>query len=230
MSTALVLEGALLHEDSGSIRHQSKVRITGLTIKRGFVFENEYMLPGKSSMLSESQCLGPCSIEFPNARRVPRFVVPDVIARRRLKGVDIIGLARRPSILLVVVITNGIVEEELSGPGVDSPPSSIGDREPSSDDDHVEFSGVVDVAIPIDDLEHLGSRITLKSTFDPPPSSKTAICYYTPLSVSSEPATTNTPQHPESVLQMLQREHSSFGSNLVYLFLDMWHSESKIGA
>ena len=30
--------------------------------------------------------------------------------------------------LLVVVITNSIVEEELSGPGVDSPPSSIGDR------------------------------------------------------------------------------------------------------
>ena len=43
-------------------------------------------------------------------------------------------------------------------------PSSIGDREPPSDDDHVEFFAVVDVAIPIDDLEHLGSRITLKST------------------------------------------------------------------
>ena len=67
-------------------------------------------------------------------------------------------------ILLVVVITNSIVEEELSSLGVDSPPSSIGDREPSSDDDHVDFSAVVDVAIPIDDLEHLGSRITLKST------------------------------------------------------------------
>ena len=50
------------------------------------------------------------------------------------------------------------------GPGVDSPPSTIGDREPSSDDDHVDFSAVVDVAIPIDDLVHLGSRITLKST------------------------------------------------------------------
>ena len=74
------------------------------------------------------------------------------------------GLARCPSILLVVVITNSIVGEELSGPGVDSPPSSIGDREPSSDDDHLDFFAVVDVAIPIDDLEHLGSRITLKST------------------------------------------------------------------
>ena len=73
-------------------------------------------------------------------------------------------MARCPSILLVVVITNSIVEEELSGLGVDSPPSSIGDREPSSDDDHVDFSAVVDVAIPIDDLEHLGLRITLKST------------------------------------------------------------------
>ena len=52
----------------------------------------------------------------------------------------------------------------MSGLGVDSPPSSIGDREPSSDDDHVDFSAVVDVAIPIDDLEHLDSRITLKST------------------------------------------------------------------
>ena len=82
----------------------------------------------------------------------------------RLKGVNTIGLARCPSILLVVVITNSIVEEELSGLGVDSPPSSIGDREPSRDDDHVDFSAVVDVAIPIDDLEHLGSRITLKST------------------------------------------------------------------
>ena len=82
----------------------------------------------------------------------------------RLKGVNTIGLARCPSKLLVVVITNSIVEEELSGPGVDSPPSSIGDREPSSDDNHVEFFAVVDVAIPIDDLEHLGSRITLKST------------------------------------------------------------------
>ena len=40
----------------------------------------------------------------------------------------------------------------------------MGDQEPSSDDDHVDFSAVVDVAIPIDDLEHLGSRITLKST------------------------------------------------------------------
>ena len=74
------------------------------------------------------------------------------------------GLARCPSILLVVVITNSIVEEELSGPDVDSLPSSIGDREPSSDDDHVDFFAVVDVAIPIDDLEQLGSRITLKST------------------------------------------------------------------
>ena len=82
----------------------------------------------------------------------------------RLKGVNTIGLARCPSTLLVVVITNNIVEEELSGLGVDSPPSSIGDREPSSDDDNVDFSAVVDVAIPIDDLEHLGSRITLKST------------------------------------------------------------------
>ena len=61
-------------------------------------------------------------------------------------------------------MTNNIIQEELSGPGVDSPPSSISDREPSSDDDHVEFFAVVDVAIPIDDLEHLGSRITLKST------------------------------------------------------------------
>ena len=69
-------------------------------------------------------------------------------------------MARCPSILLVVVITNNIVEEELSGLGVDSPPSSIGDREPSSDDDHVDFFAVVDVAIPIDDLEHLGSGIT----------------------------------------------------------------------
>ena len=73
-------------------------------------------------------------------------------------------MARCPSILLVVVITNSLVKEELSGLGVDSPPSSIGDREPSSDDDHVDFSAIVDVAIPIDDLEHLGSRITLKST------------------------------------------------------------------
>ena len=81
-----------------------------------------------------------------------------------MKGVNTIGLGRCPLILLVVVITNSIVEEELSGLGVDSPPSSIGDREPSSDDDHVDFSAVVDVAIPIDDLEHLGSRITLKST------------------------------------------------------------------
>ena len=82
----------------------------------------------------------------------------------RLKGVNTIGLARCPSIFLVVVITNSIFEEELSGPGVDSPPSSIGDREPSSDDDHVDFFAVVDMAIPINDLEHLGSRITLKST------------------------------------------------------------------
>ena len=73
-------------------------------------------------------------------------------------------MARCPSILLVVVITNSIVEEELSGPGVGSPPSTTGDREPSSDDDHVDFSAVVDMAIPIDDLEHLGSRITVKST------------------------------------------------------------------
>ena len=73
-------------------------------------------------------------------------------------------MARCPSILLVVVITNSIVEEELSGPGVDLPPSSIGNREPSSDDDHVDFFAVVDVAIPIDNLEHLGLRITLKST------------------------------------------------------------------
>ena len=36
--------------------------------------------------------------------------------------------------------------------------------QPSSDDDHVNFFAVVDVAILIDDLEHLGSRITLKST------------------------------------------------------------------
>ena len=36
--------------------------------------------------------------------------------------------------------------------------------QPSSDEDHVDFFAVVDVAIPIDDLEHLGSRITLKST------------------------------------------------------------------
>ena len=82
----------------------------------------------------------------------------------RLKGVNTIGLARCPSILLVVVITNSIVEEELSSRGVDLPPSSIGDREPSSDDDHVDFFAVVDVAIPIDDLEHLGLRITLKAT------------------------------------------------------------------
>ena len=73
-------------------------------------------------------------------------------------------MARCPSILLVVVITNSIVEEELSGLGVDSPPLSIADREPSSNDDHVDFSAAVDVAIRINDLEHLGSRITLKST------------------------------------------------------------------
>ena len=93
----------------------------------------------------------------------PRIPVTCLLGGR-LKGVNTIGLARCPSILLVVVITNSIVEEELSGPGVDSPPSSIGDREPSSNDAHVDFSAVVDVAIPIDDLEHLGSRITLKST------------------------------------------------------------------
>ena len=73
-------------------------------------------------------------------------------------------MARCPSILLFVVITNSIVEEKLSGHGVDSPPLSIGDREPSSNDDHVDFFAVVGVAIPIHDLKHLGSRITLKST------------------------------------------------------------------
>ena len=87
-----------------------------------------------------------------------------LFTRGKTKRCHTIGLARCPSKFLVVVITNSIVEEELSGPGVDSPPSSIGDREPSGDDNHVEFFAVVDVAIPIDDLEHLGSRITLKST------------------------------------------------------------------
>ena len=43
----------------------------------------------------------------------------------RLKGVNTIGLARCPSILLVVVITNSIVEEDLSGPSVDSPTEYI---------------------------------------------------------------------------------------------------------
>ena len=36
--------------------------------------------------------------------------------------------------------------------------------EPSSDGDHVDFFAVVDVAIPIDDLEHFGLTISLKST------------------------------------------------------------------
>ena len=104
-------------------------------------------------------------IAHTEARILTQELIPvTCLLGARLKGVNTIGLARCPSILLVVVITNSIVEEELSGPGVDSPPSSIGDREPSSDDDHVDFFAVVDVAIPIDDLEHLGSRITLKST------------------------------------------------------------------
>ena len=33
-----------------------------------------------------------------------------------------------------------------------------------SDNDHVDVPGVVDVITPIDNLEHLGSRITLKLT------------------------------------------------------------------
>ena len=93
----------------------------------------------------------------------PRIPVTCLLGGR-LKGVNTIGLARCPSILVVVVITNSIVEEELSGPGVDSLPSSIGNQEPPSDDDHVDFFAVVDLAIPIDDLERLGSKITLKST------------------------------------------------------------------
>ena len=115
-----------------------------------------------------SHCVGTaCALRAYCAHREwdthPRIPVTCLLGGRP-KGVNTIGLARCPSILLVVVITNSIVEEELSGPGVDSPPSSIGDREPSSDHDHVDFSAVVDVAIPIDDLEHLGSRITLKTT------------------------------------------------------------------
>ena len=160
MSTDLALRGALPHETPGSMRHQSKVRITGLTIKRGFVFENEHIIPGERSMLSDSQCASPGSVEFPNAQRLPRFVIPDVVARRKLKRV-IIGLTGRPSILLVVV---SIFVEELAEHGVDSPPSSIGNREPSGDNDRAYVPGVVDVAIPIDDLEHLSPRIALKST------------------------------------------------------------------
>ena len=68
------------------------------------------------------------------------------------------------SIVLVVVITNSIVQEELSGPGVDSSAPSVGNPEPSGDDDNFDFLGVGDMAMPMDDLEHSGLRITRMST------------------------------------------------------------------
>ena len=119
------------------------------------------MVATKSSMLSDAQRLGSRRVELPNAQCMPCFVVPNVTSRRSLEGI-LIGLTKRPSILWVLVVGDSIFVEELAGTGVDSPPFSVGDRDPLNNDERVDIPGVVGVAIQIEDLKHLSSRFALK--------------------------------------------------------------------
>ena len=73
------------------------------------------------------------------------------------------GPTRRPSILQVGVGTDVIVVGAMSGLRVNSPASSVGNRDPDKNNDHVDVSGVQAMTISIGNLPPFCSRISLKS-------------------------------------------------------------------
>ena len=57
MSMDIASNGKLLNQDSKSIIDQSDIGVTRPSVARALVLKDEYMLTGKSLMLSCSQCL-----------------------------------------------------------------------------------------------------------------------------------------------------------------------------
>ena len=144
--------------------HQSTVRAARLAIERGLVLENEYMLSSKRLIFSNS-CLLPASIgvESPQTQLLPGIITPVVSLLGSLESVLPPILANGPSIPLVTGNVHSIIEVELPGPGVDTPPPSIGNRNTTNSDNSGQVF-TVNVPVLVDDFQRLYSRVTLQST------------------------------------------------------------------
>ena len=99
-------------------------------------------------------------VEFPNAPCIPCPFVPNVKWDRGFQGI-FTRLTRRASILPVLVGIDSRVVEELAGPGVDSPPLSVGNRDRLNKDEVADIPGVAAVIISIENLKRFFSRIAL---------------------------------------------------------------------
>ena len=99
MSTDVAFEGMLLDEGSRSMIDQSKIGVTGSPISRALVFENEYTLAGKGSMLPNTQRPRSGSAEIPKTRMLPYGLVPNVGSKSGPEGLCIVPTSS-PSILL----------------------------------------------------------------------------------------------------------------------------------
>ena len=69
-----------------------------------------------------------------------------------------------PSILLTGAATGSIVVENLSRPGVDLPPSNVGNRDPLGNNDRADIIVAGAKAVSIEDLESFCSTIGFEST------------------------------------------------------------------
>ena len=163
VSTNTAFEGTLLNQNTRSMVEQSKLGITRLAVDGALVLEYEDMRTGKSSKLSQSQCLCLRRIKIPKVRRFPNVWVPQIHSIGGLKGERVMS-ACAPWIGLLRTSTSRHALAELTSSRIDSPPQRVGNlNSPNNDDDTDVVNSRAD-GISVNDLEAAGWRVCLEST------------------------------------------------------------------
>ena len=138
-----------------------KIGIPKPSVDRGLVLEYEYMLTGRGSMLSRSQCLRPGSVELPGAPLLPDGRVRKIRLTSGLEGLCVMA-ASSSTLLPTRTGTGGIAVVKPTSSYVDSPGWGVGDREPPSNDDRADVIISRAQGVSINNLKSSCWRIGLK--------------------------------------------------------------------
>ena len=157
VSTDITFKGTLLNPNTRSMVQQSKVGITRSAVDGALVLEYEDMFMGKRSKLSRSQCLCLGRIEIPKVRWFPSVLAPQIGPTGDFEGESVMSTSR-PSIGFLRTSTSGHAVVELTSSRIDSPPWRVSNRNSSHNNDGTDVIDSRAEGIPVNDLDHVGSR------------------------------------------------------------------------
>ena len=139
------------------------IGISRPAVDRAPVPEYKKMHTGKSSRLSQSQCLTLGGIENPKPRLLPDGRVPPICWTSALEGLRVM-VTSISSILLTLTRPGGNAVVKMTSSRVGSPPWGVGDGKPPSKDDRADVVFTRTKSVSINYFESVRSRIGLQST------------------------------------------------------------------